>query len=254
VAIGPGAAYLKPMKIVLGAVLALTAALALTGCQKSDDDAFGKRVHAYLMEHPEVIREAADRLQQKEKAALAKASTDALGKFRGQLERDPRDFVANPDGQLTLVEFFDYRCGYCKIAAPQVLQLIRENPDVRFVFKEFPIFGDVSDTAAKLALTPQVKAKGLEVYQGWMAEKALDEAAIDRHLQAAGVDPAAARKAAEDPAIARQILDTRALASGLGLQGTPAFVIGDTLVPGADLAAVRAAITVAKAGKLKTAS
>jgi protein-disulfide isomerase len=135
-----------------------------------------------------------------------------------------------------------------------VLQLIRENPDVRFVFKEFPIFGDVSDTAAKLALTPQVKAKGLEVYQGWMAEKALDEAAIDRHLQAAGVDPAAARKAAEDPAIARQILDTRALASGLGLQGTPAFVIGDTLVPGADLAAVRAAITVAKAGKLKTAS
>jgi protein-disulfide isomerase len=242
------------MKIVLSAALALTAALALSGCQKSNDADFGKRVHAYLMEHPEVIREAADRLQDKERAALAKASTDALGKYRSQLERDPRDFVANPDGKLTVVEFFDYRCGYCKIAAPQVLQLIRENPDVRFVFKEFPIFGDVSDTAAKLALTPQVKAKGLEVYQGWMGEKALTDAALDRHLAAAGVDPVAARKAADDPAIARQILDTRALASGLHLEGTPAFVIGDTLVPGADLTAVRAAITIAKAGKPKTFS
>ncbi|CAN7166872.1 DsbA family protein [Phenylobacterium sp. LjRoot225] len=239
------------MKIVLGAALALTAALALSGCQKSNDEAFGKRVHAYLMEHPEVIREAADKLQEKDRAAQAKASSDALGKFRSQLERDPRDFVANPNGRITVVEFFDYRCSYCKIAAPQILQLIRENPDVRFVFKEFPIFGDVSETAAKLALTPQVKAKGLEVHQGWMAEKALTEDALDRHMQAAGVDPAAARKAAEDPAIARQILDTRALATGLHLEGTPAFVIGDKLVPGADLAAVRAAITVAKAGKLK---
>jgi len=242
------------MKIALGAALALTAALALAGCRKTNDDAFGQRVHAYLMEHPEVIREAADKLQEKDRAALAKASTDALGKYRSQLERDPRDFVANPDGKLTVVEFFDYRCSYCKLAAPQVLQLIKDNPDVRFVFKEFPIFGDVSDTAAKLALTPQVKARGLQVYQGWMGEKALTEAALDRHLQAAGVDPAAAHKAADDPAIARQILDTRALASGLNLQGTPAFIIGDTLVAGADLPAVRAAITVAKAGKLKTTS
>jgi len=242
------------MKIALGAALALTAALALAGCRKTNDDAFGQRVHAYLMEHPEVIREAADKLQEKDRAALAKASTDALGKYRSQLERDPRDFVANPDGKLTVVEFFDYRCSYCKLAAPQVLQLIKDNPDVRFVFKEFPIFGDVSDTAAKLALTPQVKARGLQVYQGWMGEKALTEAALDRHLQAAGVDPTAAHKAADDPAIARQILDTRALASGLNLQGTPAFIIGDTLVAGADLPAVRAAITVAKAGKLKTTS
>jgi len=242
------------MKIALGAALALTAALALAGCRKTNDDAFGQRVHAYLMEHPEVIREAADKLQEKDRAALAKASTDALGKYRSQLERDPRDFVANPDGKLTVVEFFDYRCSYCKLAAPQVLQLIKDNPDVRFVFKEFPIFGDVSDTAAKLALTPQVKARGLQVYQGWMGEKALTEAALDRHLQAAGVDPAAAHKAADDPAIARKILDTRALASGLNLQGTPAFIIGDTLVAGADLPAVRAAITVAKAGKLKTTS
>jgi protein-disulfide isomerase len=236
------------------AALALTAALALAGCQKSDDAAFGQRVHAYLLAHPEVIREAVDKLNQNEAAAAAKASTQALDKFRGQLERDPRDFVANPTGKVTVVEFFDYRCGYCKLAAPQVLQLIKDNPDVRFVFKEFPIFGEVSDTAAKVALTPQGKAKALELYQGWMGEKALDDAALDRHLQAAGVDPAQARKAAEDPAIERQLLDTHTLATALRIEGTPTFIIGDTLVPGADLTAVRAAIAQAKAKDLKKVS
>src|SRR5262249_2845573 len=145
-------------------------------------------------------------------------------------------------------------CGYCKLAAPQVVQLVKDNPDVRFVFKEFPIFGEVSDTAAKIALTPQGKAKGLQLYQAWMSEKALDDAALDRHLQAAGVDPAAARKAAEDPAIQRQILDTRTLATALHIEGTPAFIIGDTMVPGADLTAVRAAIAEAKATNLKKVS
>lgn len=235
------------------AALAIAVAFALAGCQESDE-AFGKRVNAYLMEHPEVLRDAAQKLQEKEQAALAKASVEAIGKHRSQLERDPRDFVANPNGKVTVVEFFDYRCGYCKVAAPEVVKLIRENPDVRFVFKELPIFGGVSDTAAKLALTPQVKAKGLDVYKSWMAEKALDEAALDRSLAAAGVDPAAARKAAQDPAIERQLLDTRALASALDIEGTPAFIIGDTAVPGADLGAVRAAIAVAKAGKPKAAS
>jgi protein-disulfide isomerase len=242
------------MNTALGATFALAAALALAGCQKSDDDAFDKRVHAYLMAHPEVIRETADKLQENERAAALKASSQAIDKFRGQLERDPRDFVANPNGKVTVVEFFDYRCGYCKLAAPQVVQLIKDNPDVRVVFKQFPIFGEVSDTAARIALTPQGKAKGLELYQGWMGEKALDDNALDGSLQAAGVDPAAARKAAEDPAIQRQILDARTLATALHIEGTPAFVIGNTLVPGADMAAVRAAITEAKAGDLKRPS
>jgi protein-disulfide isomerase len=242
------------MKILTGATLALTAALALTGCQKNDDAAFGQRVHAYLLAHPEVIREAVNKLNENERVAAAKASSQAADKHRAQLERDPRDFVANPDGKVTVVEFFDYRCGYCKIAAPQVVQLIKDHPDVRFVFKEFPIFGEVSDTAAKLALTPQVKAQGLTLYQSWMGAKALDDAALDRGMQAAGIDPKAARAAAADPAIERQILDTRALATAMRIEGTPAFIIGDTVVPGADLSAVRAAIVQAKATDLKKVS
>ncbi|THD75253.1 MAG: DsbA family protein [Phenylobacterium sp.] len=237
--------------VALATLPALFAALALAGCQKTDDAVFGQRVHAYLMAHPEVIREAADKLQQNEQVAAAKASTDAIKKYRAALENDPRDIVVNPAGKLTVVEFFDYRCGYCKLAAPEVVKLIQQNPDIRFVFKQFPIFGEVSDTAAKVALTPAAKPKALALYQSWMAEKALDDTLLDHDLTAAGVDPAQARKAAADPAIARQILDTRALAESLKIAGTPAFVVGDTLIPGADIPALRAAITIAKDGGLK---
>ena len=144
----------------------LAAALSLTACQKADDAVFGQKVHAYLMAHPEVIREAADKLAENERMAAMKASTDAIGKYRGQLERDPRDFVANPNGKVTVVEFFDYRCGYCKLAAPEVVKLIQQNPDVRFVFKEFPIFGAVSDTAAKVALTREGQDQGRAALSG----------------------------------------------------------------------------------------
>src|SRR5579859_2833774 len=230
------------------AVLVLSAA-GLAGCQRADDAAFGQRVHAYLMAHPEVIREAAEKLNHNEKLAAEKASTDAIAKFRGQLEHDPRDFVANPNGKVTVVEFFDYRCGYCKLAAPEVIKLIAQNPDVRFVFKEFPIFGEVSDTAAKIALTREAKAKGVQLYQALMSEKALDDAALDRHLVEVGVNPAEARKAAQHPLIDRQILDTHALAQSIKIDGTPAFVVGDAMIPGADIPALRAAIAAARAGK-----
>lgn len=242
------------MKMLAPAAVALCAvlALALAGCQKTEDAAFGQKVRTYLLAHPEVLEEAFDKLQENKRLAAIKASTGAIQKYRAQLERDPRDFVANPNGKVTVVEFFDYRCGYCKLAAPEVMKLIGENPDIRFVFKEFPIFGEVSDTAARIALTAQAKSKALDLYSGWMAEKALDEAALDRHLASVGLNPADVRKAAGDPAIAKQIADTRKLAEDLKIEGTPAFIVGDTMIPGADLPALRAAITVAKAGDLKT--
>ena len=235
--------------------LAIVAALALAGCQaKTPDAAFGDKVRAYLLEHPEVIEEAVAKLRQKQMLEQAKASAAEVGKFRRELEADPRDLVINPGGRFTVVEFFDYRCGYCKLVAPEVVKLVAENPDVRFVFKEFPIFGEVSDTAAKMALTPQGKTKGLVLYKSWMADRGLDEAALDRHLAEAGLDPAEVRKASADPAIQTQLADVRDLAKRLGLQGTPAFVVGDYLIPGADIGAVRAALARVKAGERGTGS
>jgi protein-disulfide isomerase len=239
--------YLALMTYALRTAVAAAAAQTLSGCQKSDD-AFGDRVHAYLMAHPEVIREAAVKLNENDRLAALKASTAAIDRYRGQLERDNRDFVANPDGKITVVEFFDYRCGYCKLAAPEVVKLIKDNPDVRVVFKEFPIFGEVSDTAAKIALTREAKAKGVELYKVLMDDKALDEAALDRHLAEVGINPTAARADAEHPMIQRQLLDTHALAEALKIDGTPAFIVGDTMIPGADMNALRAAIAAARSG------
>ncbi|MES3029154.1 MAG: DsbA family protein [Pseudomonadota bacterium] len=236
------------------AALALCAALALplTACAKKPDDDFGQKVRTYLLAHPEVIEEAVQKLQENKQAAVAEAAKASLGKYRTQLERDPRDFVANPDGKITVVEFFDYRCGYCKVSAPEILKLIAENPDVRFVFKEFPIFGGESNLAAQVALSEPAKPKTLKLFEAFMAEKALDANSIDRHLRAAGVDPAAAKAAGASEAVQKHIADTRALAQALAIEGTPAFIIGDHIVPGADMAAVRAAIAEAKTGKLKT--
>ena len=233
------------------AVAGLAVALSLAACQKTEDAAFGERVRAYLLEHPEVIREAVAKLNEKEQLAAAQAAGELVEKHRAELERDPRDLVANPNGKVTVVEFYDYRCGYCKIAAPEVLEMIRTDPEIRVVFKELPIFGEVSDTAARIALTAPAKAKGLELHRRWMEEKSLAEAALDRHLRESGVDPAAARRAAQSAEITKHIADTRVLAQALKIEGTPAFVVGDTVIPGADMNALKAAITQAKAADLK---
>lgn len=239
------------MKPIAPLALALAATLALSGCQKSEDAAFGAKVRSYLLAHPEVLKEMAAKLQEQDQLKQQTASKDAIQKFRAQLERDPRDFVANPGGTITVVEFFDYNCGYCKLAAPEVSRLIAENPDVRFVFKEFAFQTADSIQAARMVLTPGAKPKGLELYKALMAQKPLNQAAIDRSLQSVGVDVAEARRAANDPSIERQISDTHELAGALGIDGTPAFVIGDRIVHGADVNGVRAAIAAARSGPLK---
>ena len=239
------------MKPLTRLALTLAAALALAGCQKTEDAAFGAKVRTYLLAHPEVLQEMAAKLQEKDQLKQQTASKDAVQKFRQRLERDPRDFVANPGGSVTVVEFSDYNCGYCKLAAPDVVRMVEQNPDVRFVFKEFAFQTEDSIAAAKMALTPAAKAKGLTLYRMLMAQKPLNPATIDRSFVAAGLDPALARAAAADPAIERQISDTHDLARALGIDGTPAFIVGDQIIHGADLAALRAAIAAARAGPLK---
>jgi protein-disulfide isomerase len=232
-------------------LLAAAAALALSGCQKADDAQFGNRVRAYLLEHPEVLTEAMVKLREKEQLKQETAAKAAVQKFRAQLERDPRDFVANPNGEFTVVEFFDYNCAYCKLAAPEVVKLIEQNPDVRFVFKEFAFQTEYSVAAAKLALTPAAKPNGLALYKALMSQKPLDGAAIERSLKDAGIDADAAHSAAADPRIEKQISDAHELAGQLGIDGTPAFVVGDQLINGADLPALRAAIARMRAGAMK---
>ena len=224
-------------------------AIALAGCDRSDK-AFDARIHSYLLAHPEVIQEAVNALQKKEQAQASAQNQVAIGQSRPALEHDPRDFVANPNGRITLTEFYDYRCPHCVNAAPAVLKIIHDNPDVRVVFKEFPIFGADSDTAAAAAIA--VKQAGgdyLGVYSDFMAARPLNAEAVQRILSAHGVDASRLRQPGFQKDASDQLLATRHLAVALGLEGTPAFIVGDTVVPGEDMDAVRAAISAARARK-----
>lgn len=231
--------------------LALASTLALGGCQKVFDSVMGDQVRGYLLGHPELLEEMAGKLQEKKLVQQSEDARKAVAANRDALERDPRDVVINPGGKITVVEFFDYRCGYCKAVAPEVAALVRQNPDLRLVLKEFPIFGGASDLAARTALTPAGRAGGLAFHEAMMEEKTLNEAAITRIAAAAGVRSTDIAAALQDDRITRQLADTRKLAEALRIEGTPAFVVGDRLIPGADVAALKAAIDEARVGPMK---
>ena len=239
------------------ASLALLGVLALGACDRlsaqnasKDEAAFGERVRAYILSHPEVIQEAVEKLQAKQDADAEAAENKAramLPSVRTALERDPRDFVANPNGRITVTEFYDYRCPHCVNAAPKVLALIAANPDLRFVFKESPIFGSTSQHAARAALAVR-KAGGdyLGLYKALMATHGLDEATIDRIALANGATLADLK----DPTVGgKQLADIAALFNRLDLGGTPAFIVGDDIVYGEDMDALNAAIAKARGGK-----
>lgn len=223
------------MKLGPSLSLVLLAGLALTLSACGDpmsDEAFGQRVYAYLMEHPEVLRDVSDKLQAKESAASS-----------GMLEHDPGDFVANPQGTITVVEFFDYRCSYCIRAAVPVAALIKSDPDVRFVFKELPIFGATSEAAARGALAAKAQGKDyLAIHQAFMAAPALDQATIEQILTKYGVDMSKADLASIDG----HLSSNHKLASAVGVNGTPTFIVGDSTIPGADMDALKTAIEIAR--------
>ena len=218
--------------------------LSTAGCGRAQEDAaFGQKVRAYLLAHPEVLEEAFTKLQANKEAASAVKSKAAIAEHRQAIERDPRDFVANPNGTVTVTQFYDYRCPHCINVAPRIVALAKANPDVRVVFKEPPIFGDVSEHAAREAIAVH-RAKGdvLGLYAAMMATRPLDAAAIDRIAAAHQVDPKAVETGPAKQDADKQLDDVRKLAETLGIEGTPAFIIGDAMIPGEDMDAVNAAI------------
>ena len=228
------------------AVIAAFSLAPLGACGRTAGaDAFDQRVHDYIMAHPEVIQQALQKQEDDEAVTIQRRAQTELPKVRAALERDPGDFVANPGGMITVTEFYDYRCPHCVNAAPKVIALVRSNPNIRFVFKEMPIFGAVSEHAARAALA--VKANGgdyLGFYEAMMASHGLDEAAMDKLAVTKGARLA---DLSSLPAAVKHLADTAGLFNRLSLGGTPAFIVGDTVVFGEDMVALNTAI--AKAAK-----
>jgi protein-disulfide isomerase len=215
-------------------ILALAATLAACG-QPMVEPEFGQKVRAYLLANPEVLIEVSTALKTKQ-------SREAIAAYRGALEHDPRDRVLNPDGKVTLVAMFDYNCGYCKVIAPEILELARTHPQVRFVFKDMVIFGATSEYAAAAAALAKTPAQYIALHRAFMAAKPLNDDVATRIIIAHGLDPAAVRREQASDARRKYLSDVHDIASGLRLEGTPAFIIGDTLIPGADAEAVKVAI------------
>jgi protein-disulfide isomerase len=234
------------MRLSVFVAAAALAGLSLGGCQR-DDTGFDAKVKAYLMAHPAELRAAIDNMQAKEEAAEEAAADQkaraALPSLRSALERDPRDFAANPNGKLTVTEFYDYRCPHCINIAPKVVGLIRSRPDVRFVFKEMPIFGATSEHAARAAFAAKQQGKDyVGLYEAFMGDRSLDDADIDRIAASKGVNLAQMNAPATQAADAQQLSDVSDLFKALGFEGTPGFVVGETFIRGEDFDGLVAAI------------
>ncbi len=198
--------------------------------------AFRAEIRAYLLDNPEVILEAIQILEQRREQATAVDDESRIAAHAGALFENPHSFVAgNPDGALTLVEFLDYRCGFCKRAHPVVKDLLEAKPDLRLVIKEFPILGPDSEMAGRMAqaaldIDPD---KYGALNDALLAHRGpLDEGAAYRIAKQVGYDIAELKARADDPEIAQRIADTYELAQALGLQGTPSFVIGTRILRG----------------------
>jgi protein-disulfide isomerase len=203
--------------------------------QAAELDEFEQRVRDYLLKNPEVIMEALQILQERQRAAEAENLKRTIAERGEEILNDPAAPVGgNPAGDVTLVEFFDSNCPYCRRVAPTVVELERADPDLRLVYKEFPILGAGSQFAARAALAAHKQGRYLPFHIALMrAPEQLDEHNVMRIAQATGLDAERLRQDMQDAAIEEAIARNLELAEALGITGTPSFVIGDQIVPGA---------------------
>jgi protein-disulfide isomerase len=232
-------------RLVFGLLLMLPlmaparAAEPLTPAQK---DAVEKIIHDYFMAHPEFIIDVLHEAEAKLKAEKADDAKQAIAARRDELLHDASAPVGgNPDGDVTIVEFFDYRCPYCKQVEPSLDALVQQDPKIRIVYKEFPVLGAASVYATRIALAARNQGKYAAFHGAMMATKGdITEEVILKVAKSVGVDIDKAKAQMNAPEIDELIKRNYALADALDIQGTPAFIIGDTLIPGAtDIAKLR---------------
>lgn len=212
-------------------------ALDLSAMTEDERAAFGKAVREYLLENPQVIMEAVAVLEAREAEAQAEADRALVAQNIAALYDDGVSYVGgNPDGDVTVVEFLDYRCGFCRRAHPEVAQLLEFDPDVRLVIKEFPILGEQSVLASRFAVATRMVAGGdiykqvgdaLIAYGGEITMPALTRIAAGFDLD---MDQIEGVMNSDD--VTKELQANRALAQVLNISGTPTFVIGDELVRG----------------------
>ena len=213
-------------------------------------EALEQIIREYLLSHPEVILESLERAEQQRREAARAAARAAVVAHREALLRSPDSPVGgNPAGDVTVVEFFDYRCPHCRRMVPAIKALLAEDQGVRLVYKELPILGEESVVAARVALAARGQGKYVEAHDRLMAQTGAftRDALVTAVTAVGGIDGDRLRADMEAPEITALIRRELALAQALGIDGTPAIVIGDELVVGAvDLGTLRALVARAR--------
>jgi protein-disulfide isomerase len=196
---------------------------------------FGRRVHEYLLDKPEIIAEAMQKLEARRQAVEQSEIKEALKARSDEIFRDPDSPVGgNPEGDVNLVEFFDYNCPYCRQVAPDMMKAEANDAKLRIVYKEFPILGPNSRFAAKAALAAHRRGKYVAFHQALMQAKGIvDEARVLATAATVGLDAERLKSEMEDSAIQTAIDRNLELARALRIDGTPGFVIGEQIVRGA---------------------
>lgn len=205
----------------------------LSDTQKKDVEKVVREL--LLKKEPDLIVKAAQEVQRRAEKVDSEKGRESLAKNKKELFDDPDSPTAgNPKGDVTIVEFFDYSCGYCKVVQPTIQELLDTDKNIRFVFKEFPILGSESVLASKAALAAAKQGKYAQMHAGLMASKErLAQAGVLRVAAGAGLDVERLEKDMEDPAIMKIIEKNNRLGSAIGARGTPTFIVGDKLYPGA---------------------
>jgi protein-disulfide isomerase len=205
---------------------------ALTAKQQ---ESVKKIVHDYIMENPSIIAEAIEALRQKEQLAAENDAKKALVERKNDIYNDgDSPVLGNPKGDVTLVEFFDYRCPYCRSMAEAVFDQVKSDGQVRLVLKELPVLGPDSVTAARAALAARNQKKYEEFHRALMKLKGpANEQTIMKTAADIGLNVEKLKKDMEDESIDAAIRNNIQLAHALNLTGTPGFIIGDQIIPGA---------------------
>ncbi len=221
-------------------ILALTAlilSLLLPMSAASDElseDRMKQLVYEAILENPQIIMDAVRLLEERQQRDQNAAAAVMLDTERDRLEQDPNAIVlGNPEGDVTVVEFFDYNCPYCRRVMPQVDALVAQDPNVRLVYREWPILGEGSVFAARAALAARKQDKYEEFHVAMMGmEGRAVEASVLRIARSVGLDIDQLRRDMDAPEVDEHIQTSMELTRALGFNGTPSFVIGDALIPG----------------------
>jgi len=230
--------------LAAGAVATLGAQAALNGAGNKAPTSRAEVeqiIHDYILEHPEILPQAMEKLQQKRMGA-------AIDDKRSVIETPYRGaWEGAKDGDVTLVEFFDYACGYCRASLPDLARLVREDKGLKVVYRELPILSEESGAAARVSLLAAEQDKYMPYHRALYAAGRVTRDTVLASAQKAGIDRKAAEKAIGDASYTGEIESNIKLAQAIGASGTPTFVIGNKVLAGAvGYDALKAAIAEAR--------